>query len=105
MKLIVAGQTDVSFELDQGPNTIGRIDPETGATPDINLEAYDSEAKVSRSHAVITLTGEDIVIEDQESLNGTYINRGERLMPLTPHKLDIDDEIIIGKTVMKLVAG
>ena len=37
------------------------------------------------------------------SLNGTYVNRGNRLIPGTPLEVKTGDELIIGKTFLKLV--
>ena len=42
-------------------------------------------------------------MEDIGSLNGTYVNRGQRLQPGSPVDLKSGDEIIIGKTFLKLV--
>ena len=42
-------------------------------------------------------------VRDVGSLNGTYVNRGNRLIPGTPLEIKADDEVIIGKTFLKLV--
>ncbi|HJU28631.1 MAG TPA: FHA domain-containing protein, partial [Candidatus Binataceae bacterium] len=76
--------------------------PDTGAFPEVDLDADDPEAKVSRKHALIRIDGGKITIEDTGSLNGTFVNRGARLMPGNPIELKSGDEIIIGKTFLKL---
>jgi FHA domain-containing protein len=91
------------FPLEAGNNLVGRWDPETGAFPEVDLEADDPEAKISRKHALIRLDGEILTIEDIGSLNGTYVNRGSRLTVGTPQDLKNGDEIIIGKTFLKVV--
>src|SRR5579883_1023836 len=89
--------------LEDGNNVIGRWDPETGAFPEVDLDKYDPEAKVSRKHALLRIEGGKITVEDMGSLNGTYVNRQPRLAPGTPVELKSGDEIIIGKTFLKLV--
>jgi hypothetical protein len=90
------------FPLEDGNNLIGRWDPETGAFPEVDLDADDPEAKISRKHALIRIVDGKITVEDVGSLNGTYVNRGARLVPGSPIDLKTGDEIIIGKTFLKL---
>lgn len=91
------------FPLEADKNLIGRWDPETGSFPEVDLEQDDPEAKISRKHAMIIIENGKFTIEDIGSLNGTYVNRGNRLVPGTPAELKSGDEIIIGKTFLKLV--
>jgi hypothetical protein len=90
------------FELESGNNLIGRWDPETGSFPEVDLDADDPEAKISRKHALIRIDSGKITLEDVGSLNGTYVNRQPRLQPGNPVDLKDGDEIIIGKTFLKL---
>ncbi len=103
LELIRGGRKGQEFPLDAGKNLIGRWDPETGSFPEVDLEQDDSEAKISRKHAMIIIENGKFTIEDIGSLNGTYVNRGNRLIPGTPIELKSGDEIIIGKTFLKLV--
>jgi pSer/pThr/pTyr-binding forkhead associated (FHA) protein len=89
------------FPLQVGDNLIGRWDPDSGAFPDVDLEADDPEARISRKHAIIRVS-DTVEIEDIGSLNGTFVNRGPRLEPGAPVTLKDGDEIIIGKTFFKL---
>jgi len=89
------------FNLEPGPNLIGRWDPDCGAFPEIDLEPEDVDAKVSRKHAVIDCRPEVVTIQDVGSLNGTFLNRGPRLEPGQSQKLKNGDELIIGKTFLK----
>ena len=91
------------FPLEDGNNLIGRWDPETGSFPEVDLDADDPEAKISRKHALIRIDGGKITIEDIGSLNGTYVNRQPRLSPGSPAEIKSGDEVIIGKTFLKLV--
>lgn len=80
---------------------IGRWDADSGIFPDVDLDADDPEAKVSRRHARITRRGDQYFIEDLGSTNGTFVNRGRRLLPGDRQPLNDGDEIIIGKTFLK----
>jgi len=102
LAIIRGGRRGQEFELESGNNLVGRWDPDTGAFPEVDLDADDPEAKVSRKHALIRLDGGKITIEDIGSLNGTYVNRQPRLQPGSPLNLKDGDEIIIGKTFLKL---
>ena len=103
LSLLRGGRKGQEFPLDGGQNFIGRWDPETGSFPEVDLEQDDPEAKISRKHALIIIENGKITIEDIGSLNGTYVNRGNRLIPGTPLEIKAGDEVIIGKTFLKLV--
>ncbi len=102
LKIVRGGRKDQEFPLEDGNNLVGRWDPDTGAFPEVDLDADDPEAKVSRKHALIRIADGKITVEDIGSLNGTYVNRGARLQPGSPVELKSGDEIIIGKTFLKL---
>lgn len=96
------GTVGKEFMLQKGDNLVGRWDPDSGAFPEVDLEADDPEARISRKHALIRV-GEQVTIEDIGSLNGTYVNRGPRLEPGVPVTLKDGDEIIVGKTFLKVI--
>ena len=89
------------FPLHAGESYIGRWDADNGVFPDIDLDKHDPEAKISRRHARIVLEGDAFSIEDLGSTNGTFVNRGRRLLPGVPNRLKDGDEIIIGKTFLR----
>jgi len=89
------------FELQAGDNLVGRWDPDSGSFPEVDMENDDPEARISRKHALIKF-GAELTIEDIGSLNGTFVNRGQRLEPGSPVPLKDGDEIIIGKTFFKV---
>src|SRR5436853_6343946 len=70
--------------LAQGTTTIGRL-------PD-NLLQIDNLA-VSGHHAKIYWDGEHYTLEDNGSLNGTYVNNQR----VTKHKLKNGDTVLVGK--------
>jgi len=89
------------FPLNDDESHIGRWDADGGVFPDVDLDADDPEAKVSRRHARITRRGEQYYIEDLGSTNGTFVNRGRRLLPGDRQLLRDGDEVIVGKTFLR----
>ncbi len=89
------------FSLAGEESNIGRWDADNGIFPDVDLDAYDPDAKVSRRHARIIRRNGSYLIEDLGSTNGTFINRGRRLLPGVPQDLKEGDEIIVGKTFLR----
>jgi hypothetical protein len=90
------------FFLTANESNIGRWDADNGMFPDVDLDAHDPEAKVSRKHARIYFEDGQYSIEDKGSTNGTFVNRGRRLIPGTKLILNDGDEIIVGKTFLRL---
>ncbi len=103
LSVVRGGRKGQEFPLEEGNNLVGRWDPETGSFPEVDLDADDPEAKISRKHALIRIDAGKITIEDIGSLNGTYVNRQPRLSPGSPAEIKSGDEVIIGKTFLKLV--
>jgi hypothetical protein len=89
------------FPLSEDESHIGRWDADGGIFPDVDLDSDDPEAKVSRRHARITHRGGQYYIEDLGSTNGTFVNRGRRLLPGDRQSLRDGDEVIVGKTFLK----
>ena len=89
------------FRLTNDDSTIGRWDADNGVFPDVDLDALDSDAKVSRRHARIYRNNGSYFIEDLGSTNGTYVNRGRRLLPGNSQILNDGDEVIVGKTFLR----
>lgn len=89
------------FQLSAEESYIGRWDADNGIFPDVDLDTHDPEAKVSRRHARIICENAGYAIEDLGSTNGTFVNRGRRLIPGTRQSLNDGDEIIVGKTFLR----
>lgn len=102
-KLVIERGVSVGteFQINSNESYIGRWDADNGIFPDIDLDVHDPEAKVSRRHARIKSSDGQFMIEDLGSTNGTFVNRGRRLIPGNPHILSDGDEIIVGKTFLR----
>jgi hypothetical protein len=104
-KLIIqrGGKVGKEFPISGSESMIGRWDADGGIFPDVDLDQDDPEAKVSRRHARIQFQNNQYLIEDLGSTNGTFINRGPRLLPGAKQPLNNGDEIIVGKTFLKFI--
>ncbi len=91
-----SGENGVSYALDRVETLIGRYDPVTEQSPDIDLTDLDLKRSVSRRHARI-LKNEDgyNLIEEVGALNGTFVN-GTKIDAGQPHAIVDGDEIGIG---------
>lgn len=68
--------------------------------PDIDLLPYGAlELGVSRRHAKLLRRSATIMVQDLDSVNGTFLN-GERLIPQQPRVLRNDDELCLGRLVL-----
>ncbi|HEY9898088.1 MAG TPA: FHA domain-containing protein [Pantanalinema sp.] len=105
-KLVITrgGTVGKEFVLEiSGETHVGRWDPDGGSFPEVDLTSDDAEAKISRKHARLFVEEGEYFVEDLGSLNGTYVNRGPRLMPGSPQLVKAGDEIVMGKTFFKLL--
>jgi pSer/pThr/pTyr-binding forkhead associated (FHA) protein len=77
-----------------------RMDREIIVGRSSELDMVLVEDMVSRKHAKITAAGDQIVIQDLGSTNGTFVN-GEKIKKA---RLKEGDRILIGTSIIKLVA-
>jgi len=83
--------------------TLGRAGTGQPIVPDIDLTPYKGlEAGVSRLHASIRIKGKEVYIMDLGSANGTRLN-GDKLPPSTPHRLEDESVISLGKLKLKVL--
>ncbi len=86
----------------QQESIIGRLDPASGATPDLDLTPYGAlDRGVSRIHAAIRRGDDTLTLVDLGSVNGTHLN-GQRLVPNQPRVLRDGDEIRLGRLVIHI---
>ncbi len=90
--LLSEGLTGRSHELTVEKTTVGRVDDNTFAI---------AEASVSSHHAEILLRGNDVVIKDLNSTNGTFIN-GEQVAAEKETVLKPGQILRLGKIEMRL---
>ena len=88
----------------RGPNTGARFlldadEVTTGRHPDSDI--FLDDVTVSRKHATFRRDGDDFLVRDVGSLNGTYVNR-ERIDDVA---LKTGDEVQIGKFRLVFYAG
>jgi len=104
-KLIVksTGRVGQEFPVIQDVTYVGRWDADGGSFPEVDLSNDDPGNFISRKHARITTKGNAFSIEDLGSTNGTYLNKGARLMPGSPQELHSGDEIVLGRTFLEFV--
>jgi predicted component of type VI protein secretion system len=88
-KLIVTlpDGTQTTHELTEPEITIGRTDENTLQIDDISVSSH---------HAVLALSGDDYILTDIGSTNGTRIN-GRDIDPETEHTLKPGDTVRFGK--------
>lgn len=107
-KLVVMGTSEMNaqFALNlEGESLIGRLDPNRGIRPEVDLSKYDPSARVSRRHARILAQGTQFFIEDLGSANGTVVNGSLKLPQGKPHMLVSGDELKLGETTLKFVVS
>lgn len=101
-KLVISDSTyggQRCFILSEENNLVGRCDPNKGRFPEIDLSEFDSEARVSRCHARIYREGNNYLLEDLESCNGTYIvecGMATKINPKEPYLLKSRNRVRFG---------
>lgn len=101
LKVIRGQKIGMEFPIYPDLNFIGRADEKP---VDIDLEDQEPPERVwcSRQHALITFEDDLLTIEDLNSANGTYVNRG-RVYPGQKRPLVVNDVIQIGTVQMKVI--
>lgn len=70
--------------------------------PDVDLTSFGAlEKGVSRNHLAFSREQDTIVVTDLGSANSTYLN-GQRLMPFEPRILRDNDELRLGRLVIRV---
>ena len=100
-RLIVEADNQ-EFDLSGKDNVlIGREDAVSNIFPDVDLTPHGGEeGGVSRMHARIFSENGQYMIEDENSTNFTFLNR-QKLAPKTPTPLHDNDEIKLGRVLLR----
>ncbi len=100
--VVVRGERlNVAYPILEGKNYIGRAAEQP---VDIDLDGQEAVERIwtSRQHAVITWDRGELILEDLNSLNGTFVNRS-RIHPGQQRVLKADDIVQIGTVQLKVV--
>jgi hypothetical protein len=94
------GDTDqsVNVPLNKDIVLIGRASAADNVFPDVDLSQFDQNNYVSRRHAFILRRQGALVLEDLESINGTFVNIVQQIAPHVLVPLRDGDEITFGRT-------
>lgn len=81
--------------IDKDVVLVGRASPADGIVPEVDLADEPQSGTISRRHARLVRGGDEILLEDLGSANGTFIN-GERLLHGVQKPVLENDEIRFG---------
>ena len=111
-KLFVIGTNELevpTYVIEKDDNLLGRRDPLSNIFPEVDLSKYDPQTKISRRHAHIWRSGDEFLLEDLGSSNGTLVLRivgdAVKLNPHQPHTLVNGEKIKVGDTTLHFVIG
>jgi pSer/pThr/pTyr-binding forkhead associated (FHA) protein len=101
-RLVAPGGKAEFFLHPEGDTLIGRGDPVTGITPDVDLGPLDPQRSTSRRHAKIySMGGKLYLMEEIGVMNGTFVN-GSRVATGTPVLVSSGDELRFGLVPLTL---
>ena len=111
-KLVLIGTSELdspAYSIEKNENLVGRRDPMSNIFPEVDLSKYDPQTKISRRHAKIWRDGQNYLIEDLGSSNGTIlltaVSDTLRLLPNQPHPLASGDRLRVGDTTLHFLIG
>jgi len=95
-RLVSADEKSEFFLNREGDTLVGRADPVTGITPDVDLSTLDPQRSTSRRHAKLyQLAGHFYLMEEIGVMNGTFVN-DTRLATGTPMAIKNGDVLKFG---------
>jgi pSer/pThr/pTyr-binding forkhead associated (FHA) protein len=95
-------QVGIEYPVYEGENFIGRSD-EQPVDIDLDNQELPDHIWSSRQHAKVCFENGVLSVEDLNSANGTYVNRG-RVLPGTKQTLKVGDVVQIGAIHLKVNA-
>ena len=102
---VTAANQVVALDATRTQFLIGRPDPATGTTPEIDLGPFDVQRTLSRRHAMLLREGAQYSIrEDAATTNGTYLN-GERLQTGIAMPVKTGDKLRFGSIEVELIGA
>jgi hypothetical protein len=101
--LVIRGMVERIVMDENRVYKLGRFEVATRKAEEIDLSPYGAlDRGVSRLHAQLQLSGENLYITDLNSTNGTYL-AGQRLRPNEATILRKGDELLIGRLPVQVL--
>jgi hypothetical protein len=103
LQVIRGERLSIEYPVYPGKNFIGRTDDKP---VDIDLEDQERSDRIwsSRQHAILHYENGVLMLEDLNSLNGTFVNR-VRLIPGQLRTLQANDVIQVGTVQLRVILG
>jgi pSer/pThr/pTyr-binding forkhead associated (FHA) protein len=102
VRLLVVGSGAVVTLPDKAEAIVGRADPVSHFYPDVDLQPHGAmDQGVGRRHVRLVVQQQQLLVEDLESTNGSFLNR-ERLAPRQAAPLQPGDELRLGNMVLQV---
>ena len=101
--ILASNDGRLRFVVDARHKTVllGRSDVKSRLVVDVDLTGEDGQAHgISRRHALAHFSNGSYLLEDLESLNGTYLN-GRKLRPYLPEVIHSGDEVRLGSLALR----
>lgn len=100
---LVHGASGKRFELHlDRESTVGRFDPVSKKSPDVDLQGLDSGHSLSRRHATFWFEGHRLLLREEPNVaNGTFLG-GRRLRPVRPQVVEHGEMIRFGLVDLSL---
>jgi len=83
------------FYIDKDVVLIGRASPADGIQPEVDLGGLAQAGTISRRHARLVHGGQEVLLEDLGSANGTFVNQ-DRLLQGVQKPVFENDELRFG---------
>lgn len=97
--VIQASNQTINIPPNKTEAFVGREDPVSGIFPEIDLDPHGGhDSGVGRKHARLFLQGNQLMLEDLDSVNGTFLNK-QKLAPRQPQPVNNGAELRFGKIV------
>lgn len=101
LEVVRGEKLGASFPILEGRNVVGRM---VNSPVDIDLTGQEPPERVwtSRQHACVIFDGKAVILEDMNSLNGTFVNR-QRVFPGQQRVLQPNDVVQIGTVQLRML--
>ncbi len=103
LEVVRGEKLGTAFAVLEGKNVLGRT---VNSPVDIDLTGQEPPERVwtSRQHACVSFDGRAVILEDMNSLNGTFVNR-QRVFPGQQRVLQPNDVIQVGTVQLRMLVS